>query len=61
MTCHVFPIHVISYQAKCFSINIAKFSLARCFNLYFLSLKPFTPARVPSTLLTVTSNQVVFW
>ena len=51
---HVFPIHVISYETKCFSINIAKFSLAS--SLYFLSLTSFAPPP-PSLgiILTVTS------
>ena len=50
---HVFPIHVISYETKCFSINIAKFSLARCFKFVFSftnTFRPPPPPPVPSSL-----------
>lgn len=61
---HVFPIHVISYQTKCFSINIAKFSLARYFNFVFSCTNTFRPR--PAFLLRYlphchSSNQAMFW
>ena len=54
---HVFPIHVISYETKCFSINIAKFSLAGCFKFVFSFTDIFRPPPSPSLgiILTVTS------
>ena len=63
---HVFPIHVIFYQTKCFSINIAKFSLARFFNFVFSFTntfrRPSPPLPLsPGTILTVTSNQAMIW